>query len=357
MASPSSRRKSASKSSPELLEKILADGTQIAPTPEVREVAEYLAAQGIISFETREYVLCANARDAVDFRYVKNRNCRGRIYLQDALDLHGDDYKCPDCDRPIFPAKKVRYDELHIRVQPEGVRSYVESALKQAEVSWKVIAPWLYRVDVGSDEVWLCVVDFCDSQQQMTREWAVAHQNRVLWLVVHPRGRMERFLKEDWVSVVSLAELLGGQADLQGRLEAQAQSGPTATLGNPSRPIYSKAGRHPETYAAEAPSHPDRLFVVQVADGIVFVNGLSVVPKQAGTGYPIFKILLRRHLQGMLENIPSGDYRPLSIGEICNALYEMNGKAYDDEDAVRKTINRIQGEHRKSHQARDRDAD
>ena len=342
MASPSSRRKSASRSSPELLDKLLVDGAQSMPSAELRAAADTLVERGIITLEERQYVRCANPEDFDDFRYVKNRNCRGRIYIEDGLDLYGDEYKCPDCDRPIYPGKKKRYDEWRVRLLPNGIKAFVETALKDAGLTWKEKAPWVFRVEVGDEEVWLCIVDFCESCQHMTREWAVANHNKALWLVVHPRGKAERFLQEDWLPVVSLSELLTDNASLNSLLQARAACKPATNLGNPSLPIYTKSQRHPASFEVEIPPNLDRLFVVQITDGIVLVNGCSVIPKQAITGYPIFMILLKHHLQGMIESLPSGEYPPLSTKDICDELYNVTGKEFDDEDAIRKTINRIQ---------------
>jgi hypothetical protein len=340
MASPSFRRKSVSKSSPELLEKLLADGTRLDPTPEVQEAAEQLAAQGFISFEERKYVLCANARDTEDFRFVRNRDCRGRIYIEDGFDLFGDDYKCPDCERRIFPTKKHQYRELHIRILRGGLQSYVESALSKGDLSWKEIAPWLYRIDVGNGEVHLCVVDFCESSQHMTREWALANQNRVLWLVVHPRGKRERFLQEDWLSKVSFAELLSGQKDLISLLETQAECGPPIMVGAPSLPIYTKSRRHP-TFEPEVPAHPDRLFIVQMGDREVFLNGQQVVARQSSTAFGIFDILYRRFLARLSDNTSSEESSAISARELCTLLYDNTGDDPASEDSLTSAIGRI----------------
>lgn len=343
MASPSSRRKSASRSSPELLDKLLADGTQSRPSAELRVAADDLVERGIIALDERQYVRCTNPEDFGDFRYVKNRNCRGRVYLEDGLDLYGDDYKCPDCDRRILPGKKKRYEEWRVRLLPNGVKAFVKSALKDVGLVWKEVEPWAFRIDICETEVWLCVADFCDaSSQYMSREWAAGNKSKALWLVVHPRGKPERFIQEDWIPVVSLSELLTGSSSLNSLLHARAACNPVVNLGNPSLPIYTKSRRHPATFETEMPPNPKRLFVVQVTDGIVLVNGHSVIPKQAITGYPIFTILLKHHLQGMIESLPSGDYPPLSTRDICDELYNVTGKEFDDEDAIRKTINRIQ---------------
>ncbi|MCB2141443.1 hypothetical protein KQH29_00715 [bacterium] len=341
MASPSSRRKSASKSSPELLDKLLADGTQSRPSAELRAAADDLVKRGIIALDERQYVRCANAEDTEDFRYVRNRNCRGRVYLEDGLDLYGDDYKCPDCDRTIYPGKKKRYEEWRVRLLPNGVKAFVESALKDAGLTWTEKAPWVLRVDVGEEEVWLCIVDFCESCQHMTREWAVANHNKALWLVVHPRGKTERFLQEDWIPVVSLSELLTGNASLNSLLQARAACNPVTNLGNPSLPIYTKGRRHPATFETEMPPNPDRLFVVRVGDREVFVNSYRVVARQSSTAFAIFNILHKRFLARFADDANDEDATAIPAKDLCSLLYDATGGEPASEESLGKAIGRI----------------
>lgn len=340
MASQSSRRKNVSKSSPELLDRLLADGAQLKPSAELREAADALVERGIVEIQERQYVRCANQEDIDDFRYIRNRNCQGRIYIEDGLDLYGDDYKCPDCDRPIFPGKKKRYDEWRVRILPNGVKSFVESALKDAGLTWTEKAPWVLRVNVGDEEVWLCIVDFCESHQHMTREWANANKNKALWLVVHPRGKTERFLQEDWLPVVSLSELLTGNASLNSLLQARAACNPVTNLGNPSLPVYTKGRRHPAFFETEMPPNPDRLFVVQVGDREVFVNGLRVVARQAKTAFDIFSILHRRFLTRFSDSAEDEDSTAIPAKDICSLLYDDKGDPASEE-SLAKAIGRI----------------
>jgi len=341
MASPSFRRKNASKSSPELFDKLLADGTQSKPSAELRVAATSLVECGLIELEERKYVRCANPEDIDDFRYVRNRSCRGRIYIEDGLDLYGDDYKCPDCDRPIFPGKKKRYGEWRVRLLPNGIKAFVEATLNDAGFTYKEKAPWVFRVDVGDEEVWLCIVDFCESCQHMTREWAVANRNKALWLVVHPRGKTERFLQEDWLPVVSLSELLTGSASLSSLVQARAACNPAINLGNPSLPIYTKTRKNPATFETEMPPNPDRLFVVQVGDREVFVNGHRVVARQSSTAFAIFNILFKRFLARFADDANDEDATAIPAKELCSLLYDDTGGEPASEESLGKAIGRI----------------
>lgn len=341
MASPSSRRKNVSRSSPELLDRLLADGARAIPSTELCHAAAPLEKLGILALEERQYVRCANAEDIEDFRFVKNRNCSGRIYIEEGFDPYGEDYKCPDCDRRILPGKKKRYDELRFSIVPDGIKAYVESALERTGFPWKEKAPWVYRIETGGEDIWLCVVDFCESCQYMTREWAVANKNKALWLVVNPRGKAERFLKEDWIPVVALAELLSGEAEIKSLLHARATSPPPSNLGNSSLPIYTKCRRHPASFEVVMPPNPDRLFVVQMGDREVFVNGFRVVARQSSTAFDIFNVLYKRFLAKFSDQTDGEDSSAVPMKELYSHLYDDTGEDATSDESLSKAIGRI----------------
>ena len=151
-----------------------------------------------------------------------------------------------------------------MRLLPNGVKAFVETALNDAGLTWKEKAPWVFRVDVGVEEVWLCIVDFCESCQHMTREWRSRTITRRCGLSFI-QGQDRSIPQEDWLPVVSLSELLTGSASLnslpsgQGCLQSGNQSsesiladlhkGPEASGdlrdgdASQSRPAVCRAGR------------------------------------------------------------------------------------------------------------------
>jgi hypothetical protein len=170
MASQSSRRKNDSNVSREFAVRLLRDGSVISePSKELLDAATRLRKNGLLETRIREYVLCADPQD-LDYP-PKNRHCRGRLYVDDRLDEAGYDFRCPECDRPVFPIryKKRRHKELRTKVVRRGVKSYILGQLTKLKSNVKEISEGVYRIDIGDMGVILCIADFC-SDQRLSRE-------------------------------------------------------------------------------------------------------------------------------------------------------------------------------------------
>lgn len=341
MASRSCQRKNVSKKSCNLLDKLLTDGACLELKADAKDAAEELAGLGILTVESREYVRCANPRDG-DFRFTSNRNCAGRIYLDESIDQAGEGYQCPSCDRRVYPGSKQRFQTLQCHVRPEGVKLWLETTLSKAKYTFKEMEPWFYRVETGTAEVYLCVVDYCEANTKMTREWAIAHDNRAVWVSVNPRGRSERTIPEAWLRCVSLSELLSGDSDLPSILKEQSESQRPSASGNAALPIYTKGRCYPQAFEPVAPPHPERVFIIEVRDKEVQVNRQVVIPANATTGNRLFRMLYRQFVEDLTSGTPLEEYGAMNTDALCNALYDETGEEHADPDVVRKAVNRIQ---------------
>ncbi len=146
MASQSSRRKSGSSVSREQVDRLLRDGSVYRePPPPLLHTAADLEKTRILETRIREYVLCADPQDR-DFP-PKNRHCPGRVYIDDALDEAGHDFRCPECERPVFPFRyrKRRRRELRVKVDREGVLAFVRSRLAELKSKVKEISRGVFR--------------------------------------------------------------------------------------------------------------------------------------------------------------------------------------------------------------------
>lgn len=341
MASRSCQRKNVSKKSCNLLDKLLTDGACLELKADAKDAAEELAGLGILTVESREYVRCANPRDG-DFRFTSNRNCSGRIYLDESIDQAGEGYQCPSCDRRVYPGSKQRFQALQCHVRPEGVKLWLETTLSKAKYTFKEMEPWFYRVETGTAEIYLCVVDYCEANTKMTREWAIAQDNRAVWMSVNPRGRSERTIPEAWLRCVSLSELLSGDADLPSILKEQSESQRPSASGNAALPIYTKGRCYPQAFEPVVPPHPERVFIIEVRDKEVQVNGQVVVPANATTGNRLFRMLYRQFVEDLTSGTPLEEYGAMNTDALCNALYDETGEEHADPDVVRKSVNRTQ---------------
>ena len=261
MESQSFRRKSDSSVKREHAVRLLQDGSVFPePSVELLTTATHLERTGILETRIRERVLCADPQDR-DFP-PKNRHCRGRIFLDDGLDEPGHEFRCPECERPVFPFRyrKRRRKELRVKVDREGVLAFVRSRLAALQSNVKEVSAGVFRADVGDMGVTLCIVDYCTDRQFLTRDWAATQA--ACYLVVNPTDIDERFLDEDWIHRASLDDLLCDEVDIKEWIGGAATSGPPRSVRHASVPVYTK-GAPPILFGPVAPHQAGRLFVVE----------------------------------------------------------------------------------------------
>jgi hypothetical protein len=301
---------------------------------------EHLRTLGLVEILWKEYVRCADPQDG-DFP-PKNRHCRGRIYLDDALDEAGHDLRCPECERPVFPYRyhKRRHREMRTAVLAQGVLTYVLGMLREASVNVKEIAAGVYRAETNGTDVTVCIADCCGDEKYLARDWAIT--NPTCYIVINSKHGEERFLDEAWVARVSLAQVVCDEVDLKKRLHEVAAAGPPHVLRNASVPVYARG--MPPIVEPVAATQPERLFVVEFDDEVVRVNGETVVNRQAGPRIAIFRILWQRFLEDLLEQIPPERFRTASLKELLNLMEEEEKKRYDDPDTLRRVVNNLQSD-------------
>ena len=342
MASPSFRQKSGSRVSREHAERLLRDGAVFRePSQALLDTATHLREIGILETHTGQYVLCADPQDR-DFP-PKNRHCQGRIYVGGGLDEAGHDFRCPECERPVFPFryKKRRHKELRVKVDRERVLAYARRQLAELESSVRELSPAVLRIDVGHLGVTLCIADYCTDQQFLTRDWATTQPT--CYLIVNPTDIEERFLDEDWIHRASLVDVVCGQVDLKSWLDNAASSGRPESVRQASIPVYTKGAR-PILVEPLVRHKAGRLFVVECGSNTVLVNGTQVVAPQAGIRFEIFEILWDRFLDDMRSGTPPDEHSPINLRDLMDELHERKGEYIDDETNVRRALNRLQSD-------------
>jgi len=338
MASKSSRRKSGSSSSSDDYARLLCDGFAVEQPPEALVAAgECLRTLGLVEIQQKEYVRCADPQDG-DFP-PKNRHCRGRIYLDDALDEAGHDLRCPECERPVFPHqyRKRRHKEMRTAVLAQGVLAYVLSRLHEAAENVKETAGGVYRAEMNGMDVTVCVVDYCGDEKYLARDWA--RTNPTCYIVVNSKHGEERFLDEAWVARVSLAQIVCGDVDLKKQLQEVAAAGPPQVLRNASVPVYARGV--PPIVEPVAPPQSGRRFDVECGQNVVRVEGQVVVAPRAGTRFELFRILWRQFLEDIKAGLPPNEFHALNVDDMDSFLQKEQTR-HDDLATIRKAINRLQ---------------
>ncbi|MFH1625827.1 MAG: hypothetical protein ABID54_11830 [Pseudomonadota bacterium] len=296
---------------------------------------------GLVQTCTREYILCAEPQDS-DYP-PKNRHCRGRLYVDDGLDEAGHDFRCPECDRPVFPFrhKKLRHKELRAKLLPQGITSYILSELAKLKSNVKEISAGVYRIDIGDMGLLVCIADYCSDEKFLTRDWA--RTQTTCYLVVNPKGVDERFLDEDWIIRTSLADIICGQTKIKDWVCNAAECGPPQSVRTASVPVYTK-GATPIVAEPVAPYQAARRFVVECGPNTVVVEGEMVVAPQAGTRFDVFRILWDQFLDDMRQAVLPEQHRLINIKDIIKEIEARTEKYVEDETSIRRTINRLQSD-------------
>ncbi len=340
MDSRSFRQKSASSIPGELAARLLQDGALLPnPSAELISAAEWMESKGLIATRVREHVLCANPLDR-DFP-PRVRTCRGRLYLDQGLDEAGHEFRCPECDRPIFPYQhqKQKHKELRVRTNCQGIIAYVLSHLAELEANTREISKGVFRIDIGSVGVLLCIADFCTEEKYLTLDWA--RTQPTCYLAVNSQSMADRFLEEDWIRRIPLADLVSGKVNLRDEVNGAATMGNPLRVCNASVPVYAR-GPMPIVVEAVSVQVPGRHFTVECGPESVRVEGELVIPKSAGSRYLIFRILWERFLGDMAKTMAPAEHNLMSLEEIVKEVEIRCRKYIEDETAIRRYINRLQ---------------
>lgn len=333
MASRSSRPKSSSSNRRELLALLLREGRSISdPTSSVLKAADDLRRSGLVVVERQEFVLCAEPTDR-DFSRTKNRSCPGRVYLRQDADEAGHDYRCPECERVVFPAhfRKAQHLELQITVCPDAVIQYVRDQLSHDGLSVKAVSGGVFRLEGAGRDVHVCIADLCADEQFLARDWA--RNQPTLYVVVDESTMGDRFLPEEWVTSNCLADVLCGQVDLVAAAKRLAQTGAPQQVINASVPLYATGPR--PVVAARERDDAGRRFLVEVRKEAVRINGVEVTAPQAKLRFQVFDVLWRKFLEDLRDGKAPDQFRAAGLKELAEQLKR-------DEDLIRRTVNRLQ---------------
>jgi hypothetical protein len=340
MPSASSRpRRSSSNDHREEFARLLQDGA-VFPEPSAALVAaaDRLTSLGLIAVQRSSYVVCADPRER-DFRFLRNRACQGRIVLRPGADEAENAYRCPACDRVVYPERygKRARPELRVAVQAGGVLSYVRSEIAKLGVEVDDVAAGVFRVDLGGMGVVVCLVDYCDAAKYVSQQWAL--MTPTCYVTIDPAHAAEGFLVT-WTTKAALAEIVADVVNLGTLVRRLAAEGtPTGVV--PESPRVHSRPVAPVKIGEPAVQAPGRRFVVEVSKETIRVEGIEVVAPQAGTRLEVFRILWNEFLDDLREGRSPEDFTLLTIEAIVGRLEKKTGKRVDDVDTVGRALRRL----------------
>ncbi len=311
------------------------------PPDDLLAAAEHLRGCGLISFGVREYVQCVEPRDA-DFP-PRNRTCQGRIFLADGQDEDADEIRCPQCERPVRPysLNKRRQRVVQTAVSQAGAIAWIRDRLSEISSNVVDLGNSAFRVDgFGSLGVIVCVADADGPAASRANSATFAATNAVCYITLNPRAPEGRFLQDEWVCRVSLADLVCGEADLRRALTDLAAAPPVASMNRVDSPVYAK-GHVP--ILTEVKPKTKRVFFVELGDDVVRINGEVVINPQAGPRLALFRLLWEQFVTDLSKGTPATDFTTFSVKKLMTAM-KAAGHVYGDEGSLRKLINNLQSD-------------
>lgn len=308
-----------------------------SPTNLLLRAAKELEQCGLIAVSRRTYVQCAEPTDR-DYPRTKNRACAGRVHLRNDADEAGCDYRCPECQRAIFPSyfKKTRYAELGIEICTNGIVRFIRDKFQMPTLLIKDQAHAVFRIEGWTRNIHICMVDLCMNEHFLTRDWARVQPT--MYIAVDESTMQDRFLPESWVSRCCLADVFCGAIDLVAASKRLAEGGPPSEVLNASVPIYTTGPR--PIIGGRNSTSPGRQFLVEVTEKSIFINGHPVVATQAKSRHRIFNVLWQQFLDDLREGRVAEQSHVLTIKEVAKRLAKDGSPI--DHDAIRRALNRFQ---------------
>lgn len=303
------------------------------PTQEIIETATWLAYLGIIEVRKSLVVRCADPLDK-DFP-PPIRDCDGHIILRSNVDEGGGDYRCPSCERLVFPTvdEKRRYEAITVVLQRSGIEQYLIDALGEP-AKGRSFRDGVITLPTDGLNAFVCVVEFCTDRQYLRRGTAIAQP--CVYVTVEP-DTPARLLKDSAIHHVEFVDILTGEVSLSSRL-TEVVTSPSSALVNVDVPILAIGAVSVGTPAS--PDPPQRQFAIRWdADGFS-VDGLLVVTASRTPAWRTLQSLVRRFAQDVATGV---DVQAMLADQLADEL-DRNAADASSADNVRRTIDRIRAD-------------
>lgn len=317
----------------DLVRQLLRHGAYfLAPGQDIIDAAERLAGLQIIQVHRSHVVRCAEPLDR-DFPPAR-RDCDGLIELRASADEGGGDYRCPSCERLVFPAhdEKREHELLTVFLDQRGIEAFLLEHCR-ALATGHTFEGGVLTVPVAGLNAFVCLLDFCSDHRVLRRAAAIAQP--CVFVTAGPDAA-RRVLDEPAICHIELADIVIGTVDLLARLTERAQREVT-TVSNVDVPVYV-VGRAPAAPAVTAPAMMRR-FAIRLDDDGFWIDNLLVIGPRRTTAIRVLQELIRRFARALAEG---AGVRPMTAEQLADAL--EGGDEIIDPDSVRRTIDRIRAD-------------
>nr|CRH06071.1 Conserved protein of unknown function [Candidatus Magnetococcus massalia] len=306
------------------------------PSEELLSEMKKLEKMGVITSDLYTYVLCSNSEDR-DYP-PPNHLCSGRIRLVDSLDEGADDFRCPECNHPVYPEydEKQTFQELRYRVDQKGALSFLQKEI-EAIGPTRALSEGVYRCDYADGEVIVCVVEVCEHPKYLSRDYVASTPTVVVAL--NDRNAELRLLEEPWLIKTSLSQLIRREQDLASLMGGALHAQPPV-LAHTSVPIYNKVIT-PLYHHPPEQDDSDVQYQVEFNGEQILINDIEATGPKATAQLKIFGILWRQFLKDILGNKPANAHQIITADKLTDAFQSENADEVADAVTVRRYLNRL----------------
>lgn len=322
----------------ELIAALLRHGQQfVSPTAEIVETAGWLANLGIVDVRRCEAVRCSNPIDG-DFPPVI-RDCDGIVVLRSQADEGGGDYRCPTCERIVYPNAdgKEHLETLTIHLSRPGIETFLIEHCGE-DARGRQFQSGVLTLSIESLNASICLPEYCRDSLLLRRTAAMTQTS--IYVTVEPDAA-RRMLQDTGIGHVAFIQILTREVDLCSILRDRIRNG-AAACSNIDVPVYGFGVTAIGPPVQPVP--PPRRFTVKLNAEGFWIDDVLMVKAERETAFLILRALIQR----FAEDVSAGDQvEAMSIYDIADAVEAAGDPETDekrDAETIRRTIDRLRDE-------------
>ena len=316
----------------ELLRSLLRHGARfLSPDARLLAAGQKLADLGLVDLQRWKTLRCANPTDG-DFP-PPNPNCEGLIDLRTDADEGGGEYRCPRCERIVFPEaeQKQQFDSLILRHRRAGIEALLLNRCGELAVG-RAFVGGILALSVHGTNAAVCLVDYCSEGGWLGRGFGV--NQRCVYVTVGPDVG-PRMLQEGAVAHIELVDVLLNLKDLPATIIERATRMP-AVLANVDPLVYS-LGARPAAPEPRERAEPRRVFHLRFSPEGLLVDGLLAIRAGRTVAIAIMGVFVQRFIDAAVSR---GSVEPTTAKDLANAL-DPHAERFEDADSIARHIPRM----------------
>jgi hypothetical protein len=318
----------------DLLNLLLRDGASyLSPNARLLEQAERLVQLHLITLERRRTVRCALPQDQ-DFPPPFS-NCPGLIDLRSTGDEGGGGYRCPHCERIVYPEAdgKQVFERVIVHLNRSGIEAFLIGRCGDLATG-RPFADGVLTVPVQGINAFVCLIDYCSDDPWHRHSTAIGQP--CVYVTIDP-DRAAGIVDDEAVTRVALADLVLDTKDLRAALTDRATARP-ARASNIDVSIYA-LGTRPIPAARPEEAKTRRVFHLWLSPAGLLVDGLLAIrAERRATAMALMQVLMRAFAEAVMSG---GSVEPMTPDELADAIEPLVDEAFYDADYIAKNIRRI----------------